>query len=695
MWGRPDILWGLLALAIPVALHLLQLRRFKRIPFSNVAFLKDVQKETQSRHRLRNLLILAMRMLAFAALVLAFADPMRMPEDTTVASARQAVSIYLDTSPSMMASGEVGPLIQEAKQKATALVEAFNETDKFHVFTSEFSGQDQRFLTQTEALERIAGAQLSNHAPDLDAVMQRSLDQFRRADGATARAFWITDLQKSSHEVWTSTVPDTSVAWHVLPIQANAVPNVWIDSVWFDAPLALRDQPAALHVRVAHDAAEGVDGLPLTLSVDGITEAIGSFNLVPGLSTDTVLRFTHGEPGPHRLKVALEDAPVQFDDVHYVGYDVESAVDVFHWTDPATPFRAASQSVDQALESGRPALRVERGDALPSPQVLAGYDLVVADALTRPSTGALALLEQFVAGGGAVLVIPDSAGTGISDLCTSLGLRASRGWVRAPGQVAEVRWTHPLYRGVFRSIPSRVDWPTYDRILDRTSTSTEEQLIASANGMSYMSLVRGTEGRGDIYLLGTPLETGNLTRHGLFVPTLLRMAESARQTQGRRLLLGRDQALTLALRRDSTSNRDADIAWLIERASTQDEGTNSKVVPEVRTTPDGTRLGWGNVLAEPGTYAVRRDGQLVATFGLNHKPQESQLDPWLTDEWTQTVTSLGWPDIAVWTQPADQVGSLVEQHIAGERLAWYFFLAALIALALETLFLRRWNTLFS
>ena len=452
MWGRPDILWGLLALAIPIALHLLQLRRFKRIPFSNVAFLKDVQKETQSRHRLRNLLILAMRMLAFAALVLAFADPMRMPEDTNAASARQAVSIYLDTSPSMMASGEVGPLIQEAKQKATALVEAFNETDKFHVFTSEFSGQDQRFLTQTEALERIAGAQLSNHAPDLDAVMQRSLDQFRRADGGTARAFWITDLQKSSHDVLTATVPDTSVAWHVMPIQANAVPNVWIDSVWFDAPLALSDQPAALHVRIAHDASEGVDGLPLTLSVDGITEAIGSFNLVPGLSTDTVLRFTHGNPGPHRLKVALEDAPVQFDDVHYVGYDVESAVDVFHWTDAATPFRAASQSVDQALESARPALSVDRGDALPSPQVLAGYDLVVADALTRPSTGALSLLEQFVAGGGTVLIIPDSAGTGTSDMCTSLGLRAPRGWVRETGQVAEVRWTHPLYRGV--SVPS-------------------------------------------------------------------------------------------------------------------------------------------------------------------------------------------------------------------------------------------------
>lgn len=695
MWGRPDILWGLLALAIPVALHLLQLRRFKRVPFSNVSFLKDVQKETQSRHRLRNLLILAMRMLAFAALVLAFADPMRLPEQDSPSATQQAVSIYIDTSPSMSATGELGPLIQEAKQKATALVEAFNETDRFHVFTSDFSGRDQRFLTQTEALERIAGAQLSTHAPELNSVMQRSLDQFRRAEGLGKRSFWVTDMQMSSHDLLNSSIPDTSVAWHVLPVVANNVPNVWIDSVWFDAPMALSETPAAIHVRISHDASEGVDGLPLTLSVDGITEAIGSFHLVPGLPTDTVLRFTHGAPGPHRLKVALEDAPVQFDDIHYLGYTVESTVDVFHWTDSQAPFRSESQSIDQAFESARPALAVERGDALPSPQILAGYDLVVADALTQPSPGALSLLNQFVNQGGSVLVIPDSSALGISRLCDALGLSAPLGWIYEAGQVSDVRWMHPLYRGVFRSIPSRVDWPTYDRILNRVPSTSEEPVIAAANGMPYASLIAGEDGRGDVFLLATPLETGNLTRHGLFVPTLLRMAESARQTQSRSLLLGRDRALTLAFRRDSTAGRDAEIEWSIERAVTNESALARKVVPEVRTTPDGTRLGWGDALQDPGSYLVTKNGELLATFGLNYRPQESRLEAWLPEEWSQTTLQAGWPEVSVWSQSADQVAALVEQHIAGERLAWYFFLAALIALFIETLLLRRWNKLFS
>lgn len=694
MWGRPDILWGLLALAIPILLHLLQLRRFRRVAFSNVSFLKDVQKETQSRHRLRNLLILLSRLLAFAAIVLAFADPLCAPESGEGTTAQQAVSIYVDTSPSMMASGEVGPLIQEAKQKASALVEAFSETDKFHVFTSAFDGRDQRFVTQTEALERIASIQLSSHAPELNAVVQRGLDQFQRTEGATPRAFWVTDLQKSSHDLDELNEPDTAVNWHVVPVLANEVPNVWIDSVWFDTPLALKDRPAALHVRIQHDALEGVDGLPLTLRVDGTTEALGSFNLVPGLVTDTVLRFTHGEVGSHRLQVALEDAPVRFDDVHHVGYDVQEHLNVFHWTDANTPFRQASLWVDQAFESARPLVQLERGTFLPSPQTLAGFDLVVADGLAQASAGALSMMAQFVERGGSVMVVPDSAGVGVALMCTALGLTRPRGWNSESGRVGEVSWTHPFYQGVFRSVPSKVDWPSYDRVLNRTPASREEVLIEAANGASYLSLIRGAQGRGDVYLLGTCLETGNLVRHGLFVPTLLRMAESSRLVEARQFLLGRDQAMTLALAPDDMIELDAGTSWSIERAS-PDNTKALSIVPEVRTTSEGLRLGWGDGLKDPGMYEVRRNGIVVATFGMNPRKGESELTSWFAEEWAATLVELGWSDIPVWSQPAAQLGRLVEQHIAGERLAWYFFLAALIALAFETLLLRRWNSLFS
>ncbi|MCB0577098.1 MAG: BatA domain-containing protein, partial [Saprospiraceae bacterium] len=71
----PAFLAALAVLAIPVIIHLFYFRRFKRVYFTNVRFLKEVKEETSNRQKLRNLLVLLMRCLAIAAMVLAFAQP--------------------------------------------------------------------------------------------------------------------------------------------------------------------------------------------------------------------------------------------------------------------------------------------------------------------------------------------------------------------------------------------------------------------------------------------------------------------------------------------------------------------------------------------------------------------------------------------------------------------------------------------
>jgi len=42
----PSFLWALLALAIPIIIHLFYFRRFKKVFFTNVKFLKEVKEET-------------------------------------------------------------------------------------------------------------------------------------------------------------------------------------------------------------------------------------------------------------------------------------------------------------------------------------------------------------------------------------------------------------------------------------------------------------------------------------------------------------------------------------------------------------------------------------------------------------------------------------------------------------------------
>ena len=78
---HPAFLWALTALAIPVLIHLFQLRRFKRIDFPNVRFLAEVSQQTRARKKVQHWLVLLARCLAIASLVLAFAQPY-MPSAT-------------------------------------------------------------------------------------------------------------------------------------------------------------------------------------------------------------------------------------------------------------------------------------------------------------------------------------------------------------------------------------------------------------------------------------------------------------------------------------------------------------------------------------------------------------------------------------------------------------------------------------
>jgi len=71
----PSFLWALLAIAIPIIIHLFYFRRFRTVYFTNVRFLKEVKEQTSNRQKIRNLLVLLSRILALAFLVFAFAQP--------------------------------------------------------------------------------------------------------------------------------------------------------------------------------------------------------------------------------------------------------------------------------------------------------------------------------------------------------------------------------------------------------------------------------------------------------------------------------------------------------------------------------------------------------------------------------------------------------------------------------------------
>lgn len=71
------MLAGMAALAIPILIHLLLKRKKKQVPFSTIRFFQLQDEQSSRRRKLRNWLLLALRLLIVTLLVLAFARPTR------------------------------------------------------------------------------------------------------------------------------------------------------------------------------------------------------------------------------------------------------------------------------------------------------------------------------------------------------------------------------------------------------------------------------------------------------------------------------------------------------------------------------------------------------------------------------------------------------------------------------------------
>ena len=99
-WTYAIFLLGAVAMAGPILAHLLNRTRFRRIPFTMLQFLQLSERQTQSRRRLKELLVLMLRCIILILIVMAFAGPVLKRARTLDRSFDQHV-LVLDDSLSM------------------------------------------------------------------------------------------------------------------------------------------------------------------------------------------------------------------------------------------------------------------------------------------------------------------------------------------------------------------------------------------------------------------------------------------------------------------------------------------------------------------------------------------------------------------------------------------------------------------
>ncbi len=669
----PSFLWALLALAIPIIIHLFYFRRFKKVYFTNVKFLKEVKEETSARSRLRNLLTLLMRLGAMAALVLAFAQPF-IPVDTVVKKGQKAVSLFIDNSFSMSALSQDVPLIEKAKQRAREIIKAYNDEDEFQIITNDFEGRHQRMVSKEDALSLVDEVKVSPAVRTLSNVLGRQ-QQALNATTDNNISYLISDFQKNITDI--ENYNDTTLEVNMVPLQSVQEKNISIDSAWFDAPFQMVNQSNMLVIRVKNHSTEDAENLRLSLKYDGQEKPVGTLSIPAGASAIDSINVSIQRTGWHEAQLSITDYPVQFDDHYFFTFNVAEKIAVLAINDGTTnPYlTAAFKSVSNFHLTNQQSRNLDYS-------TFSTYQMIILNSLNSVSSGLSFELNQYVKNGGNLLVFPGA--TANIDTYKSF-LRAFEAnqyvqLVKEEKAVGSVNYEEFVFKDVYENRRTNLTLPVtqVNYQLTNFGRSKEEKLLTYRDGSTF--LAKYGFDKGNLYLCAAPLQEdySNLVKNGeIFIPMLYKMAISSAQSQRIAYTIGSDEYI-------ETDNRITDSEMVYKL-----KGAAEEFIPEQTAVGPKVVLGVYDQVKESGFYDLfLEEEKNLAKYAFNYDRKESQLDYFNEDDLKARVGD----QINVLTSNADtDYEQLIGQRSQGIPLWRWCVIAALVFLLIEGLLLRFWK----
>jgi hypothetical protein len=312
----PGMLWTLPLVGVPIVIHLLQRRRFRKVQFSAMEFLQRALRRTRRRILLEDMILLLLRTLAVLLLILALARPSSEGLPLALGRDARAELIVLDASMSMDFRNED----QSTYERALAIAgKRLGELD---------AGLDDRaaIIRAGLATERIASGDPNE--------VQAALRELQRPDavrgdltGALLAAIrTVSDLALETGQVRVTILTD---------LQAN----LWNQDSSMVTPL---EELVALGCAV-----ELVDcGVPPRNNIAVTALTLSSARLVRGDSctANVVLRNFGNLPKDVQATLLIDDSPVATRKFSL------SALEQRDWNVPLSPMEVGARAVEVRLQ---------------------------------------------------------------------------------------------------------------------------------------------------------------------------------------------------------------------------------------------------------------------------------------------------------------------------------------------------------
>jgi hypothetical protein len=530
---NPLFFLGGLAVAVPVLLHLIRRENARKMEFPSLMFLRRIQKRTIRYQKLRHLLLLLLRILAFLFVVLAFTRPYRTGSPAAasiIGGTSSAHIIAVDNSMSMSYQGRWA----QAERAAADIVRQSSPGDKFALL--EFSDKTvvQTPLTTDSSivLRQIGNSKGPGDRQTRYTQALRTAEKIAQEAGTGKRVIHlISDFQKNG-----LTADETGfqlragIELKYVDLGSREFSNLTIQNVHV-IEAGRRDVPGlSIGASITAYGARDYKNVPVNLIVDDRKVSDQRIDVAKASAEPIEFNVPNLDPGMHLAMLEIEDAYLTRDNRFYLTIEVREK----------TPVLSVEK---QDRRSGRsPSFFLARALNV---DALSPYSLTTASPQNFSVSGKLLIwndapgggrgvqnkLEDFVKGGGGLIIVLGDS-TRPSDFNGSFGSWLPVKLAQTPSSagrsrnrpeeefvlMTDIRTDHPIFEpfgkphsGTF----SNARFYSHSKV---SVDSGAEVLARFDNGIAALVSMKVGEGRVLLYTSSADISSNDLPLTAVYAP---------------------------------------------------------------------------------------------------------------------------------------------------------------------------------
>ncbi len=497
---NPEIFYFLFLLLIPILIHLFHLQKFKKVAFTNVKFLKEIELETRKSSKLKKLLILLSRLLTMACLIFAFAQPYINNNEKNAIFQR---IIYLDNSLSMQAKDKgSGDQLQINKN---LLIDGLPENDlNYTLITNE---KIQENLNYTSLKKALLDVNFHPIKKEINQVLLETSVLENKSPETSYDVLLISDFQDINGSINYEELNQRS-NYHLVTSPISKLENISIDSVWI---VENKNQEIKLRTLIRSHEMDFSD-LSISLFLEDKLYGKTTLNLKSNEFKEVDFSFPSSKDIGGRI--SLTDHRLNFDNDLFFNIPEKVKTKVL-------VIGAQSDYLKRIYLEDDFELSIIAPDQIQQ-SVLLNQNLIVLNELTKISNSLIQSLKSFVKENGNLVIIP-ALNSDISSYNDLLAALQSGEIIRSTThkkEVTRINYDHPFFNSVFEKEIFNFQYPIAQPIFE-TKLNRAAPLLFFEDQKGFVFEIPYFDNK--IYWIASPLSNkeNNFTDSPLIVPLFL------------------------------------------------------------------------------------------------------------------------------------------------------------------------------